>query len=74
MAGHTTGTSSEAGPAVDPQEGLSRLLRDLRTRAAGSPTARPRRLEIAGPHELSRHQTRTWPARWSVRRRARPTT
>jgi calcium-translocating P-type ATPase len=63
MAVHTTDPGPEVGGAVDPQEGLSRLLRDLRTREAGlTDREAARRLEIVGPNELTRHQARTWPA------------
>ena len=63
MAVHTTDPEPRVGLAVDPQEGLSRLLRDLRTREAGlTDREAARRLEITGPNELTRHQARTWPA------------
>ena len=63
MAVHTADPGPEAGREIDPQEGLSRLLRDLRTREAGlTDREAARRLEIVGPNELTRHQSRTWPA------------
>ena len=63
MAVRTTDPEPEVGRGVDPQEGLSRLLRDLRSREAGlTDREAARRLEIAGPNELTRHQARTWPA------------
>ncbi len=58
-----TDPSPRVDREVDPQEGLSRLLRDLRTREAGlTDREAARRLEITGPNELTRHEARTWPA------------
>jgi len=69
MAVRTTDPEPEVGRGVDPQEGLSRLLRDLRSREAGlTDREAARRLEIAGPNELTRHQARTRsPGRCSTR-------
>ncbi|HET8603296.1 MAG TPA: cation-transporting P-type ATPase [Marmoricola sp.] len=50
------------GDHVDPEEGLNRLLRDLRTRRTGlSDREAARRLQVVGPNELVRRRGRTWP-------------
>ena len=47
---------------VDPEEGLDRLLRDLRTRRTGlSDREAARRLEAHGRNEIVRRGGRTWP-------------
>jgi calcium-translocating P-type ATPase len=47
---------------VDPEEGLGRLLRDLRTKRTGlSDREAARRLESLGRNELVRRGGRTWP-------------
>ena len=61
MVQQTAAPASAAG--VDPQEGLDRLLRDLRTREDGlSDREAARRLEAAGPNELVRRARRSWVA------------
>ena len=47
---------------MDPEEALSRLLRDLRSRPEGlTEREAARRLEVSGPNELVRRGGRTWP-------------
>ncbi|HET8560765.1 MAG TPA: cation-transporting P-type ATPase [Marmoricola sp.] len=56
--------AQEAPPrrTIDPEEGIARLLRDLRTRRTGlSDREAARRLEAVGPNELVRRGGRTWP-------------
>ena len=49
-------------PAPDPLEPLAQLFRDLRTSADGlSAREAARRLEAAGPNELTRRGGRRWP-------------
>ena len=51
------------GSSVDPQEGIRRLLRDLRTQRTGlSDREATRRLQAVGPNELVRRNKRTWPS------------
>ena len=48
---------------VDPEEGIERLLRELRTRRSGlSDREAARRLEALGPNELARRRGRSWAA------------
>ncbi|HET9633039.1 MAG TPA: HAD-IC family P-type ATPase, partial [Terrabacter sp.] len=58
--------SAESGwdsvSAVNPQESIDRLLRDLRTRRTGlTDREAARRLVVFGPNELTRRGGRTWP-------------
>ncbi|HEY6931886.1 MAG TPA: HAD-IC family P-type ATPase, partial [Marmoricola sp.] len=47
---------------IDPEEGIERLLRDLRTRRTGlSDREAARRLQAVGRNELVRRQGRSWP-------------
>ncbi|HEY5179960.1 MAG TPA: HAD-IC family P-type ATPase [Dermatophilaceae bacterium] len=61
MAQPSTGLASDRVTAVNPQESIVRLLRDLRTRRGGlSNREAARRLVIFGPNELVRRHGRTW--------------
>ncbi|MHB8273363.1 MAG: cation-translocating P-type ATPase [Dermatophilaceae bacterium] len=62
MAQPVTGLAPDSVSAVDPQESIDRLLRDLRTRRGGlSDREAARRLVVFGPNELIRRHGRTWP-------------
>ncbi|GAA2740044.1 cation-transporting P-type ATPase [Terrabacter aerolatus] len=62
MSQPVTGLAPDGVSAVDPQESLDRVLRDLRTRREGlSDREAARRLVVFGPNELVRRQGRTWP-------------
>ena len=61
MAQPSTGVASDRVTAVNPQESIVRLLRDLRTRRGGlSNREAARRLVVYGPNELVRRHGRTW--------------
>ena len=61
MAQPSTGLASDRVTAVNPQESIVRLLRDLRTRRGGlSNREAARRLVVYGPNELVRRHGRTW--------------
>ena len=61
MAQPSTGLASDRVTAVNPQESIVRLLRDLRTRRGGlSNREAARRLVIFGPNELVRRHGQTW--------------
>ncbi|HEY5180137.1 MAG TPA: cation-transporting P-type ATPase [Dermatophilaceae bacterium] len=61
MAQPSTGLASERVSAVNPQESIVRILRDLRTRRGGlSDREAARRLVVFGPNELIRRRGRTW--------------
>jgi magnesium-transporting ATPase (P-type) len=61
MAQSVTDPATESVSAVDPQESIDRLLRDLRTRRAGlSDREAARRLVVFGPNELVRRGGRGW--------------
>ncbi len=62
MAQPSSGLAADSISAVDPQESIDRLLRDLRTRRGGlSDREAARRLVVFGPNELIRRHGRTWP-------------
>jgi magnesium-transporting ATPase (P-type) len=62
VATSVTSSVLESASAVDPQESIERLLRDLRTRRAGlSDREAARRLVVFGPNELVRRRGRAWP-------------
>ena len=62
MAQSVTGLAPDSVSALDPQESIVRLLRDLRTRRNGlSDREAARRLVIFGPNELVRRHGRIWP-------------
>ena len=62
MAQPVTGLAPDSVSAVNPQESIDRLLRDLRTRRGGlSDREAARRLVVFGPNELVRRHGRTWP-------------
>jgi calcium-translocating P-type ATPase len=62
MARPMSGLALDSASALDPQESIDRLLRDLRTRRAGlSDREAARRLVVFGPNELVRRGGRTWP-------------
>ena len=62
MARPMSGLALDSVSALDPQESIDRLLRDLRTRRAGlSDREAARRLVVFGPNELVRRGGRTWP-------------
>lgn len=55
-------TGWESVTAVNPQQTIDRVLRDLKTRRTGlSDREAARRLVVFGPNELSRRRGRTWP-------------
>jgi len=61
MAQSVTDPASGSALAIDPQESIDRLLRDLRTRRAGlSDREAARRLVVFGPNELVRRRGRGW--------------
>jgi len=61
VAQPSTGLASERVSAVNPQESIVRILRDLRTRRGGlSDREAARRLVVFGPNELIRRRGRTW--------------
>jgi calcium-translocating P-type ATPase len=61
VAQPATGPAPERVSAVNPQESIVRLLRDLRTRRGGlSDREAARRLVVFGPNELIRRRGRTW--------------
>ena len=62
MAQSVTGLAPGSVSALDPQESIARLLRDLRTRRDGlSDREAARRLVVFGPNELVRRHGRIWP-------------
>ena len=62
MAQPVTGLAPDTDSAVNPQESIDRLLRDLRTRREGlSDREAARRLVVFGPNELIRRHGRIWP-------------
>jgi len=61
VAQPSTGLAPDGVSAVNPQESIVRLLRDLRTRRGGlSDREAARRLVVFGPNELVRRHGRTW--------------
>jgi len=61
VAQPATGLAPDSVSAVNPQESIDRLLRDLRTRRGGlSDREAARRLVVFGPNELIRRRGRTW--------------
>src|SRR5665647_2043753 len=61
MATSVTDPASGSALAIDPQESIDRLLRDLRTRRAGlSDREAARRQLVFGPNELVRRRGRGW--------------
>jgi len=62
VAQPVTGLAPDTDSAVNPQESIDRLLRDLRTRREGlSDREAARRLVVFGPNELIRRHGRLWP-------------
>jgi len=62
VAQPSTGRAPDRVTAVNPQESIVRLLRDLRTRRGGlSNREAARRLVVFGPNELIRRHGRIWP-------------
>src|SRR5450756_1567619 len=61
MAQSVTDGALDSVSALDPQESIERLLRDLRTRRGGlSDREAARRLVVFGPNELVRRRGRGW--------------
>jgi calcium-translocating P-type ATPase len=62
VAQPVTDLAPDTDSAVNPQESIDRLLRDLRTRREGlSDREAARRLVVFGPNELIRRHGRLWP-------------